>query len=777
MSKKWIGIILWATISVQVHAAKLGATFEQKPVTESMQIEAARGVMDRLIPKISDNFDLKIIKKLKGYDVFELEQRGSKIELRGSSGVAICSAFNYYLQTYGHCDVSWCGDQVKLPTPLPKIPKKVRVISPSKYRVYFNYCTLSYTAPWWDWKRWQREVDFMALKGINMPLAPTGLEGVWFNVLQDFKMSEDDARAFLCGPAHMAWQWMTNIQSLGGPLPKKWINDHITLGQKIIEQERSLGMIPIQQGFSGFVPVKFKELYPKAKIHFKPEWEGRGIKTTEIDPRDLLFVKFGAAFMAEQKRLFGESHYYAADPFHEGKPPVDGNKYLVAVGKVTYGVMKKHDNDAIWVMPTLSIREYIARTAPKGRLLVLDLAGGNEEKTNNFWGYPFVTGVLHNLGGRMMLHGDLDPLAKNIVFSRRKKSPNIAGMGLFMEGTMQNPVYYNMALDSIWRTKSVNTTEWLHDYARRRYGAPSEHANKAWDLLLQSAYSKTTGGTEKGSIVAMRPSLRVLKTGPQSDLSIPYDPKILAQAWDELLADQELLKASNGYQFDVVDIGRQTLANLALELHYDVCFAYYAKDKKAYEKASKKFLDTLRDLNELVGTRPEYRLNQWIVNARKWGRSSAEKKQYEEEARMLLTRWGPLTMDQAWDSAWREWHGLVGNYYLKRWTMFHEYLAEQVSDKEAGFYDDSKGMSQNRPALRATPFLDKLTDWEVSWITAGKPSDYALPMPPRTSIAFAQTLHEKYKADIQRVYNDPERAAKVKEMLAKEYKPLVPVAK
>ncbi len=27
---------------------------------------------------------------------------------------------------------------------------------------------------WWDWERWEREIDWMALNGINLPLAFTG---------------------------------------------------------------------------------------------------------------------------------------------------------------------------------------------------------------------------------------------------------------------------------------------------------------------------------------------------------------------------------------------------------------------------------------------------------------------------------------------------------------------------------------------------------------------------------------------------------------------------
>ena len=37
-----------------------------------------------------------------------------------------------------------------------------------------NVCTPSYTQVWWTWTRWSRELDWMALNGINMALAFTG---------------------------------------------------------------------------------------------------------------------------------------------------------------------------------------------------------------------------------------------------------------------------------------------------------------------------------------------------------------------------------------------------------------------------------------------------------------------------------------------------------------------------------------------------------------------------------------------------------------------------
>nr|XP_028955051.1 uncharacterized protein LOC103438974 isoform X2 [Malus domestica] len=32
---------------------------------------------------------------------------------------------------------------------------------------------------WWDWERWQKEIDWMVLQGTNLPLAFTGQESIW----------------------------------------------------------------------------------------------------------------------------------------------------------------------------------------------------------------------------------------------------------------------------------------------------------------------------------------------------------------------------------------------------------------------------------------------------------------------------------------------------------------------------------------------------------------------------------------------------------------------
>lgn len=83
------------------------------------------------------------------------------------------------------------------------------------------------------------------------------------------------------------------------PLPKTVIDKHAALGKKIISRQLELGMQPIQQGFSGYVPRELKEKYPTANINQQRSWCGfKG--AAQLDPTDSLFTRMGRAFLEEQ---------------------------------------------------------------------------------------------------------------------------------------------------------------------------------------------------------------------------------------------------------------------------------------------------------------------------------------------------------------------------------------------------------------------------------------------------------------------------------------------
>ncbi len=711
-------------------------------------------LIDRVTPGYARQFRLEIIDPEQGSDVYEIDRKGNKVVLRGNNAVSLATAYHWYLKYTCHAHLSWFGDQLQLPRRLPLPQAKERRVIQGKYRVYFNYCTISYTAPWWDWERWQRELDFMAMNSINMPLSVIGLEGVWYNVLMQYGFSDEEARTFLTGPAHAAWQWMQNIQSYGGPLPKSWIDSHVALGQQIMERQLELGMQPIQQGFSGYVPREFVKKYPEARIKTQPSWCGfKG--AAQLDPTDPLFQEFGRAFLEEEKKLFGAHGVYAADPFHESAPPVNTKEYLNAVGRSIYRLFRDFDPRAKWAMQAWSLREDIVKMVPQTDLIILDLNGARSAKPNACWGYPMVAGNLHNFGGRVNLHGDLRLLASNQYAVAREGSPNICGSGLFMESIVQNPVYYDLAFEMPNHTAAIPLEEWLKKYARRRYGASSEKAGQAWMYLLEGPYRPGTNGTERSSILAARPALNVKKSGPNAGLGIPYSPLLLLKAEALLLQDSSLFRQSKPYRFDIVDVQRQLMSNLGQVIHRKAAEAFRQKDKAAFELHSGRFLELLSDVDELLRTREEFNFDKWLSDARAWGQTAAEKDLLERDATALVTVWGADGDPLIFDYSWREWCGLIGNYYRARWEMFYDMLKTHL-DEGSEYVEEGLKMTHGREAFRANDFYSRLGDWELEFVQT--PHVLPHPLVVGDEVEMAGRMFRKYSR-LAKEYYAPEMEA------------------
>ena len=77
---------------------------------------------------------------------------------------------------------------------------------------YQNVCTVSYSFKFWDWTHWERHLDWMAMQGINDPLAFTGQEYIWTKTFCQFGFNSCNPSTFFAKPAIYAWQRMGNIQ-------------------------------------------------------------------------------------------------------------------------------------------------------------------------------------------------------------------------------------------------------------------------------------------------------------------------------------------------------------------------------------------------------------------------------------------------------------------------------------------------------------------------------------------------------------------------------------
>ena len=680
------------------------------------QLAAASGLVQRVMGDRASQVRVEGQSQENGLDVFDVESRDGRIVLRGSSGVAIASALNWYLEHVVRLDVSLPLRTFTLPPTLPPVPQRVHLQTPYRYRYFFNYCTFSYSMAWWDWTQWERMIDWMALKGINLPLAATGQEGVWRLVLRDLGFSRSQVDAFLVGPAYLPWGWMGNIDGLGGPLPDSWIDSHVALQRKILARERELGMRPVLQGFTGHVPESITQVFPSAKIHKTGDWSAGFSGTWFLDPLDPLFQRIGKRFIERQTELFGTDHLYAADSFNEIDPPTDDPAFLAGMGKTVFESMRSADPDAVWVLQGWFLyyqaklwKEPQARAllgaVPDDRMIVLDLWGDRHpvwKDRHAFYGKPWVWNVLYNFGGKVSLNGDLPQIAGNLTnaLSSPEKG-NLAGLGMMMEGLGTNPVVPTFVFDLVWRNDVPSLDSWTREYVTRRYGTASAGAWDAWRVLLDTVYRSPA---QTGTFVAERPTFFDPKASYRSEPHPPYDGKRLVGALDSLLGASSQLSANDAYRYDVVNLTRQVLGQLGLPFVQAVERAYTAKDREALKAASARVTELLRDLDELTGTREEFLLGRWLEDAKHWGTTEAERNLYEWNARNIITLWGTKCTEGENDDlnlyAHKQWQGLFSGYYLPRWQEFFARLDQSL---------------QSGTAFDRRPFVTAMCTWEQEW--------------------------------------------------------------
>ncbi|QNL49556.1 alpha-N-acetylglucosaminidase [Olivibacter sp. SDN3] len=679
--------------------------------------EAALGLVKRVVGEKSTHFDIQIIDSDAGNDVFELESTDGKIVLRGNTPIAVASSLNWYLKYYCNCQISWNGSNMELPEVLPLVENRLRKPTAFACRAYLNYCTFSYSMPWWDWDRWEQEIDWMAMHGINLPLAITGQEAVWMATLREFKLSDDEIRNFLANPAFMAWQWMGNLEGWGGPLSQHWIDSHLELGKRILKRQRELGMKPILQGFSGHVPVKLLEKFPQA--HIEERLWLFNFKTALLDPLDPLFERFAKVFYEKQWALFGTDHLYATDPFHESSPTGKGAEYLEQAGEAIYQAMQKVDPKAVMAIQTWTLREGLLRRIPKDRTLMLSITGTNWKKHQSYWERPWVVGALHNFGGRTYMGGDLEHFAQHaLTLLNREDTGNIQGIGVFPEGIAHNPIVYELLTEVCWHQQPIALTTWIPQYVRARYGRLTDHVAHAWEILAHTVYhQKKVKIISMESPICARPALDIVRVSLNGDMIRDYDIPALWDAWHFLLLDAPELGVRDGYQYDVVDLARQCLADLSLFLHKELSEAYKQQNKHQLMILCDLFLDLMNDVDELLATREEFLLGKWLADARKCAASETEGDQYEEAARRLITVWGTTAPNALlFDYAHKQWSGLLKGFYKKRWQQFFDYLQQQPTEENKRYREKRLNKSYDRPSNSANDFFAQLAAWEESWV-------------------------------------------------------------
>ncbi|MEA4840214.1 MAG: alpha-N-acetylglucosaminidase TIM-barrel domain-containing protein [Bacteroidales bacterium] len=647
-------------------------------------ITPARNVLQRLIGNKVNNIDLQIIPSNNGFDTFEIQAKDGQLSISGSSTTAICYGFNKYLQEACNSMITWSGKNLNIPATWPDYEIK-QVTSPYHYRYFLNVVTFGYTTPYWDWTRWEKELDWMALHGVNMPLATVASEVIAERVWLKMGLTKDEIRAFFTAPAHLPWHRMGNLNKWDGPLTDAWQENQLKLQHQIIDRMRELGQEPIAPAFAGFVPEAFMEKHPELKVK-RLKWGGfpEEYNAFVLPPDSPFFEKIGKLFIEEWEKEFGKNTYYLSDSFNEMEVPAPKNdneakyKLLADYGESIYKSIIAGNPDAIWVTQGWTFGyqhkfwdrdclQALLSKVPDDKMVIVDLANDYPKwvwhtdqvwkNQDGFYGKKWIFSYVPNFGGKNPLTGDLSLYASYSAEALRSPyRKNLIGFGSAPEGIENNEVIYELLADMGWQEQEMDMSRWIARYCKARYGAYPKPMAEAWEGLQQSVYSSLYSYP--------RFTWQTVVPDQRRKNRIDTSPAFF-KAVESFLECSDELKQSELYRNDAVELSAFYLCAKADEYYKAALKNDSIGQKEARKKDLKQTIKLLLLADRLLESHPSYRLQTWVDYAHHQATTPEEYAHYESNAKRLITTWGGFQSDYAG----RVWSGLIRDYYVPRIIM------------------------------------------------------------------------------------------------------------
>ena len=679
--------LLWLLIAAVVSASGYASAYPGHAA--SFDVRPAQGVLARLLPDQARQFDLRTLAAPDGHEAFRISSANGRIRVAGSSSSALLFGVNWYLKYVAHVQISPNGDRVgsaALPLPRTVIERD----TPYAYRYALNENVDGYTAPYWDWPRWQREIDVLALSGINMVLIERGTDTVLYRTFRDIGYSDSEIRRWLTEPAHQNWQLMGNLCCFDGPISRTLLRKRLVSAQKIVARLRKLGITPVLPGFYGIVPADFQQRFPAAHVVPQGRWAGF-TRPGWLDPRDPMFARLAAAFYRRQRQVFGDTTVYDMEIFQEGGE--SGNVPVAQGARAVQTALLAAHPGASWMMLAWqgNPRQALLAGVDRRRLLIIDIDHSRvprDDRRKDFRNAPFLFGGLWEFGGRTTLGADTRNITDRLQRLGRTNA-NMAGTAVFTEGMDTNPFAFDLFTEMAWRSGPVDLAAWTADYVRRRYGNADRHALAAWSALLHTAYDiridnvvfNSERGAAQESLFDAQPGLDDDRASNWSPEGMRYSAAAFGQVLPQLLQAAPTLRGGATYRYDLVDIARQTLANQSRVLLPRIKAAYEARNRPRLKALTQCWLGLMDLQDRVLASNRAFLLGSWLARVAPWASSGAEQARLDFDARSILTVWGDRQASEGaalHDYGNKDWAGLTRDYYRVRWQKYFAALDESL---------------------------------------------------------------------------------------------------
>lgn len=667
---------------------------------------AAHQVLLRLLGAHAEQIHLRLEPGLKppaSPEYFHISGSTGDIQIEGSSQSSLLMGANWYLKYVAGVSISWNGDCLnRLPYVLPAPSAPIRQRANVRHRFALNDTNDGYTGPYWTWEQWEHLIDVLALHGINEVLVYTGAEAVYQQTFRKFHYSDDELRAWFPTPAHQPWWLLDNLSGWVGPsVAQHLIDARLALAAKITHRLRELDMTPVLPGYYGIVPDHFAAKNPGADTIPQGTW--LGLKRPDwLSPTCAVFPRVAEEFYRVQQKLLGPSTMFKMDPLHEGGR--SGNINLTDASASIDEQLQTAHPGATWAVLGWQKNpraELLAGIKDKSRVLILDGQSDRfayEDREQEWDHTPYAFGSIWNFGGHTTIGANCGVWNERYFHQLTKSGSALHGVAVMPEASCNNPAAFALLTELAWMSERPDLSRWFAQWAAYRYGDVDENARRAWSIVQSTAYNMPSGKWSEAhdNLFCAQPSLTAKSACVFSPQEPRYDLQAFHGAIGWLLQVHPSLRTSSAYHYDLVDIARQTLANQSRILLPQINAAYTTKDHHAFRKLTRQWLNSITQINQVVGANTAFLFGPWVAEAKAAGRGSAEQAQLEFDARSLLLEWGPAASRDSGvhDYANREWNGLL-EFYRERWARYFAALDASLASGKPVETIDWFDMDQN----------------------------------------------------------------------------------
>jgi alpha-N-acetylglucosaminidase len=663
------------------HAA-VHADFDVKP---------EQNVLGRLLGDRAKQFDLSAMQAQGGHERFRISSANGRIKVEGTTPSSLLVGVNWYLKYVAHVQISINGARLGASRTWPLPAAAIERETSYSYRYALNQNIDGYTAPYWSWARWEHEIDILALSGINAMIVERGMDTVLYKTFRDAGYSDAEIRGWITQPAHQNWQLMGNLCCFAGPISGKLMQRRVLSARQIIARLRELGITPVLPGFYGIVPGDFQRKFPRAHVIVQGEWAGFE-RPGWLDPRDPMFAKLAATFYRHQHELFGDSSVYDMEVFQEGGD--SGDVPVAEAARDVQNALTAAHPDASWMMLAWqgNPRQDLLGGVDRQHLLIIDIDHDRvprDDRLKDFRGAPFLFGGIWEFGGRTTLGANVQNITERLQ-RMGSTNTNMVGTAVFTEGMDTNPFAFDLFTEMAWRNQPFDSAEWTAAYVQRRYGTTDPHAQAAWKVLLNTVYGIRVDAVDfnserdaaQESLFNAQPSLAANRASHWSPEAMRYDPQEFKRVLPEMLRVAPELRRSETYEYDLVDIARQTLANESRLLLPLIKATVDAKERSQFRTLTQRWLHLMDLQDQLLATNRFFLVGTWLKFVRPWASTPEEAARLNYDARSILTTWGDRKASEGadlHDYGNKDWAGLTRDYYRVRWQTYFAALDAELS--------------------------------------------------------------------------------------------------